>query len=96
MFKTFKKLMILITSLPLSLGYCLIFKNQECKVRKIIIDNDYMTFPYKVSINRGIGSCKDKNNPDLKTCLADSIKNISIKSLDLLCNKYIFKNISFH
>ena len=88
--------MILIMSLPLSLGYCLILKNQECKVRKLIIDNDYMTFPYKISINRCIGSCNDKNNPYLKTCLPNSIKNISIKSLDLLSNKYIFKNTSFH
>ena len=83
-------------SLPLSLGYCLILKNQECKVRKIIIGNDYMIFPYKISINRRIGSSNDKNNPYLKTCLSDSVKNISIKSLDLLSNKYIFKNITFH
>ena len=47
-------------SLPLTLEYCLILKNQECKVRKIIVDNDYMTFPYKISINRCIGSCDNK------------------------------------
>ena len=91
-----KKLMILIMSLPLTLGYCLILKNKECKVKKITIDNDYMTFPYKISINRCIGSCNDKNNPYLKTCLPNSIKNITVKSLDLLCNEYIFKNFSFH
>ena len=28
--------------------YCLLLKNQECSVRKTIIDNDYMTFPYKI------------------------------------------------
>ena len=69
-------------SLPLSLGYCLILKNQECKVRKVVIGNDCMTFPYKISINRCIGSC--------------SIKNIIVKSLDILSNKYILKSISFH
>ena len=91
-----KNFVILIMSLPLALGYCLILKNRECKVRKVIIDNDYMTFPYKTSINRCIGSCNDKNNPYFKTCLPESIKNISIKSLDLFSNKYIFKSISFH
>ena len=96
MFKIIRTLLILLISLPLSLGYCLILKSQECKVRKIIIDNDYMTFSYKISINRCIGSCSDKNNPYLKTCLPNNTKNISIKSLDLLSNKYIFKNISFH
>ena len=96
MFKIIRKLMILIISLPLTLGYCLILKNQECEVRKIIIDNDYMAFPDKISINRCIGSCNDKNNPYLNTCLPKYITNITIKSLDLLSNKYIFKNISFH
>ena len=96
MFKMIKTLCLLIMSLPLTFGYFLILKNQECKVRKIIIDNDYMTFPYKISIIRCIGSCNDKNNPYFKTFLPNSIKNISIKSLDLLSNKYIFKNISFH
>ena len=96
MLKIIKKLMTFIMSLPLALGYCLILKNQECKVRKIIIDNDYITFPYKISINRCIESCNDKNNPYFKTCLPNSIKNISIKSSDLLSHKYIFKNISFH
>ena len=37
-----------------------------------------------------------KNNPYLKTCLPDNVKNISIKSLDLLSNKYIFKKSTFH
>ena len=31
-------------------GYCLLLKNQECKVRKVIIDNDYLTFPYKLEL----------------------------------------------
>ena len=50
-------------------GYCLLLKNQECKVRKVIIDNDYLTFPYKIGINRCIGSCNDKDNPYFKVCL---------------------------
>ena len=65
-------------------------KNQECKVRKIIVDNDYITFPYKIGVNRCIGICNDKDNPYLKVCLPDSIKNISVKSFDLL------SQVSFH
>ena len=49
-----------------------------------------MTFPYKISINRCIGSCNDKNNLYFKTCLSNNIKNITIKSLDLLSNEYVF------
>ena len=71
-------------------------KNQECAVRKVIIDNDYMTFPYNIGVDRCIGSCNDKDNPFSKLCLPDSIKNIGVKSSDLLPNKNVLKNISFH
>ena len=83
-------------SLPLTWGYCLLLKNQECRVTKIIVDNDYMTFPYKIEIDRCIGSCNSENNPYYKICLPDSVKNISVKSLDLISQRLVFKNISFH
>ena len=82
--------------MPSAFGYSLLLKNQECAVRKVIIDNDYMTFPYKIVVDRCIGSCNDKDNPYLKFCLPDSIKNISVKSFDLLSNKNVLENISFH
>ena len=91
-----KKLIILIISTPLTWGYCLLLKNQECKVRKVIIDNDYMTYPYKIEIDRCIGDCNDKDNPYFKVCSRDNVKNISIKSFDLISNKNVLKNISFH
>ena len=71
-------------------------KNQERDVRKVIIDNGYMTFPYKIGVDRCIGSCNDKDNPFFKSCLPDSIKNISVKSFNLISNKNVLKNISFH
>ena len=55
-----------------------------------------MTFPYKFEIDRCIRSCNSKNNPYYKICLPDSIKNISVKSLDLISQRLVFKNISFY
>ena len=55
-----------------------------------------MTFPYEIDVDRCIGSCSSKNNPYYKICLPDSIKNISVKSLDLRSQRLVFKNISFH
>ena len=55
-----------------------------------------MTFPYEIRVDRCIGSCNSKNNPYYKICLSDSIKNISVKSLDLISQRLVFKNISFH
>ena len=63
MFRTIKKLVLLIISTPLTRGYCLLLKNQECKVRKVIADNYYMTFPYKIGIDKCIGSCNYKYDP---------------------------------
>ena len=53
-------------------------------------------FPYKTGTDRCIGSCNNENYPYFKTCLRDSVKNITVKSLDLISRKFIFKNIIFH
>ena len=74
---------------------CLLLKNQECKVRKVVIDNDYMTFPYEIKIDKCVGSCNDVNNPYFKVCLPDSIKNISVKSFDLISRKRVLKIFHF-
>ena len=68
---------------------CYFLKNEECKVRKVIIDNDYMTFSYKSKVEKCVGSCNDKENPYFKACLPDSIKNIPVKSFDLLSKKNV-------
>ena len=62
MFNLIKKI-ILIISIPSAFGYCLLLKNQECAVRKVITDNYYMTFPNKIGFGRCIASCNDKDNP---------------------------------
>ena len=48
MFNLIKKVFILIMPTISVFGYCLLLKHQECKVRKVIIGNDYMAFPYKI------------------------------------------------
>ena len=55
-----------------------------------------MTFPYKIGIDRCIGSCDNENNSYYKICSPDTIKNITVKSLNLISGEFIFKSISFH
>ena len=31
---------------------CISLKNQVCKVRKVIVNSDYMTFPYKIRVDK--------------------------------------------
>ena len=71
-------------------------KNQEFKVRKVIVDNDYMTFPCKIGVDRCMEVVMTKIIFILKFFLPDSIKNISVKSFDLISKKNVLKNISFH
>ena len=52
---------------------CYLLKNEECEARKVIIYNDYMTFPYKIKVDKCVGSCNDKS---FKVCLPDSIKKL--------------------
>ena len=69
MFSLIKKAVILVLmSVPsvITNKNCLLLKNQECKVRKVIIDNDYMTFRYKIKIDKCVGSCNDVENPYFK------------------------------
>ena len=50
MFNLIKKVLILIIEIPSAFGYCLLLKNEESRVRKTIVDNDYMTFPFKLRL----------------------------------------------
>ena len=46
-----------------------------------------MTFPYKIKVNRCVGSCNGKNNPYFKVCTPDIVKNISVNVFDLISQK---------
>ena len=68
-------------------------KNQECKIRKVIIDNNYMTLTYKIKVDKCVGSCNGVENSYFKVCLPDYIKNFSVKSFDLISRTSVSKNI---
>ena len=77
MFSLIKKVAILIltsVSSVLTVKNCLLLNDQKCDVRKVIIDNDYMTFPYKIKVDKCVGSCNDVNNPILKFVLLTLLK----------------------
>ena len=67
-------------------GNC-VLENQQRAVKRVVLDNDYMTFPDKIRVDKRIGSCNDIENPYFKVCLPDVVKNISVKSFDLIQEK---------
>ena len=94
MFGLIKKLVILVLLAISASPYCLLLKNQKRAIRKVVVDNDYITFPYKIKVDECVGSCNDVENPYFKVCLPDVVKNI--KSLGLISDQTMFKNISFY
>ena len=74
MFRFIKKVLTLFLISTVNSLKCESLKNQECKVRKVIIDNDYVTFPYKIGVNRCVGSCNDINNSYVKVGSPDIVK----------------------
>ena len=96
MLRFIKKVRILVLTSTVNSLKCISLKNPECKVRKVIIDNDYMTFLYKIGVNRCVGSCNDISNPYFKVCSPDIVKNICVKVLDLTSQQNKLRNITFH
>ena len=54
-----KKVVLLVLSAISVSPYCLLLKNQKCAVRRVVVDNDYMTFPYKIKILASFKLCAD-------------------------------------
>ena len=97
MFSLIKKgLILVLMSVSSAMSNCILLKDQKCGVRKAIIDNDYMSFPYKIKVDKCVGSCNDKDNPYFKVCIPDIAKNISVKVFDVKSQKNVLRNVSFH
>ena len=103
MFGLIKKALILISVLtanlfiPInSLTKCISLKNQECKVRAAITDNEYMTFPYNIKVNRCSGNCNSITNSYAKVCIPDIIKNVTVKMFDLMTLTNTTRQITLH
>ena len=85
MFRVMKKILaiIFLVSSVNSLK-CVLIKNQECKVRDVIVNNEYMFYPFSLKINRCNGICNSSNNPYSRVCVPNVVKNITAKVFDLM------------
>ena len=78
---------------------CYSLNNQECKIRpKTISANNKVPifYPYKIKINRCVGSCNTIGDPYGKACFANDIENIGIKVFNLLSQNNETINIEKH
>ena len=96
MFRFIKKVLMLVLISTVNSLKCISLKNQECKVRKVIVDNKYMAYPYKIQIDRCVGSCNNISNPHSKVCIPDVVKNVTVKMFDLMNLENTTKQVEFH
>ena len=71
---------------------CISLKNQECKVRPKIINND-LFYPFRIKVNICSGNCNSINYPYLKECVPDVIKNMNLKVFNMIMWKNETKQI---
>ena len=58
--------------------------NQECRIRSEIINinsNEPSFYPYSIKVSECSDSCNNINDPYLKICVPDFVKNINVKVL---------------
>ena len=67
-----------------------------CKVKEMIINNEYMTNPYDIKVNRCNGNCNGVNNSYSRVCIPNIVKNITVKVFDLMSLKDKTKQTIFH
>ena len=85
MFRVIKKILA-ITFLVSNVNslQCVLIKNEECKVREVIISTEYMLYPFSIKVDRCNGNCNNISNPYYRVCVTNVIKNITAKAFDLM------------
>ena len=63
---------------------CISRKNQECKLREVIINNHCMLYPFSIKVNKCSGNCNNISNLYYRVCVPNVIKNITAKVFDLV------------
>ena len=62
----------------------LIQKSQECKVRQVIINYEYILHPFSIKVNKCSGNCNNISNPYSRICAPNVAKNIAAKIFDMM------------
>ena len=96
MFRFIKKVLILVLISTVNSLKFISLKNQECKVREVVVKSEHMTFPYDIKVNRCSGNCNDIKNPYAKVYVPDIIKNVTVKIFGLMKLTNKTKQVFFH
>ena len=74
---------------------CISLKNQECKVREVVVKSEHMSFSYDIKVNRCSGNCNNITSPYAIVCVPNIIKNVTVKMFDLMTLTNKAKQVTF-
>ena len=77
---------------------CISMNNQECRKRPEIVNissNEPTFYPYSVKISKCSGSCNSINDPFVKLCVPNVVKNINLKVFNLMSRTNETRYIKF-
>ena len=78
---------------------CVSTSNQECKARPKVIDvnsNEPVFYPYSIKISKCSGTCGSIDNPYVKLCVPDIVRNINVKVFNLMSRINEARQIIWH
>ena len=61
--------------------------SQECRTRAKMINinnNEPVFYPFSIKVKKCSGSCHNINDPYVKLCVSDVVKNINVKIFNLI------------
>ena len=62
----------------------------------MIVNNEDITYPYSIKVNRCNGNCNNISNPYSRVCVPNIVKNVTLKIFDLISQQNKIKQIIFH
>ena len=80
---------------------CVSVVNQKCMPRPKILDvnegvSEALFYPYNVQVNKCGGSCNTLNDPMVKLCVPNIIKNVNMKVYNFLMRLNETRNLLWH
>ena len=78
---------------------CILMTNKECKVRPEMINvssNEPVFYPFSIKTRKCSDSCKNINDPYVKMCVPDVVKNLNVKVFNLMSRTNEARHINWH
>ena len=80
---------------------CVSVVNQKCMPRPKILDvnegvSEALFYPYNVQVNKCSGSCNTLNDPMVKLCVPNIIKNVNMKVYNFIMRLNETRNVLWH